>query len=541
MFYVMLGSGLSSESEPLYLPSTRLGSLTRQKYFALPAISYSDPISTDIGSKRSPHVLRKSFRKVLNTASGFRVRMRTVFVPHILFQAIQPILRVGVDPDESDFKSENEEREAGNIERTVVLCVEVENSEESGRDVGFSLENVDVEIGGEGATTRLIGWGEGGCDLDIAERVFPLMLGPSEQYNLLYVVSFLNIVNDKDGFTLTAPPVKFSMELQRPVTISVQGCPYVVHPNCIKENEGSGIKSFPTRGFVSRWNCILDLSPRSREQHLQEQPSGPRTALPEAPSPFPRALSVFTPPSTAKLAPEAVVARRAMSNVKALRAANPSVSPSLYSSQREYPASPTPALVTSQALTRLQPVVSSMSPGARSSQFRVRPPLTPQPAALPTSSPNRVANDIPSTQPSNSQQGRFWSNAESQRDWDQNSTTRSSLPAGLGKSSTAKEALSTPTEPIIVSVGLLSTGDPRERTGQRKIYPSDVFTLDIFVYNQSSWIRRFEITHPDTASTLPQSRSQGKDVQKQGARLRELKDSIPSLGILPLQNRIRVG
>ncbi|KAG6869442.1 hypothetical protein C0992_003125, partial [Termitomyces sp. T32_za158] len=72
---------------------------------------------------RTAHpTLRKSFRKTMQTVSGFRVRMRTVFVPSVLL------------PDEEmnsnldDGQEERERREAGNEERTVVLCVEIENS-----------------------------------------------------------------------------------------------------------------------------------------------------------------------------------------------------------------------------------------------------------------------------------------------------------------------------------------------------------------------------------------------------------------------------
>ncbi|KAG6881981.1 hypothetical protein C0992_013017, partial [Termitomyces sp. T32_za158] len=59
-------------------------------------------------------------------------------------------------------------------------------------------------------------------------------------------------------------------------------------------------------------------------------------------------------------------------------------------------------------------------------------------------------------------------------------------------------------ESIVVSVGLLpleETARRRKSTGAEmlgpgKIYPLDYFTLDIFVYNQSEWTRRFEITCP---------------------------------------------
>jgi len=59
------------------------------------------------------------------------------------------------------------------------------------------------------------------------------------------------------------------------------------------------------------------------------------------------------------------------------------------------------------------------------------------------------------------------------------------------------------------------------------IYPNDKFTLDIFVFNQSSWMRRFELSYPDGRAWR----------KKLGAAAPGGKDT----GIMPLENRIRVG
>jgi len=98
-------------------------------------------------------------------------------------------------------------------------------------------------------------------------------------------------------------------------------------------------------------------------------------------------------------------------------------------------------------------------------------------------------------------------------------------------------------EPVVVSVGLL----PAESSdsypfGQRKLYPSDQFTLDIFVYNQSSWTRRFEVSYPN-ADRRQRKTEQNKAVPGSRGKsvLEELKASIAPPGILPLQNRVRVG
>jgi hypothetical protein len=77
-------------------------------------------------------------------------------------------------------------------------------------------------------------------------------------------------------------------------------------------------------------------------------------------------------------------------------------------------------------------------------------------------------------------------------------------------------------EPVVVSVGIL----PLEKSQSGKdptkgrIFPNDKFTLDIFVFNKSSWMRRFEVTYPDARAS-----------RKSGGQM----------GIIPLTNRIRVG
>ena len=88
--------------------------------------------------------LRKSFRKTLKMHQGFRVRMRTVFVPYFLLAQDKPngiasmpreyleneIKDAGSSSDsdvDEDILEEREQREAGNEEHTVVLSVEVEN------------------------------------------------------------------------------------------------------------------------------------------------------------------------------------------------------------------------------------------------------------------------------------------------------------------------------------------------------------------------------------------------------------------------------
>ena len=53
-------------------------------------------------------------------------------------------------------RKKRERREAGSADRTVVLCVEIENSGELGIGVGVVVEKVDVKIGGEMRRRRLL-------------------------------------------------------------------------------------------------------------------------------------------------------------------------------------------------------------------------------------------------------------------------------------------------------------------------------------------------------------------------------------------------
>lgn len=89
-------------------------------------------------------------------------------------------------------------------------------------------------------------------------------------------------------------------------------------------------------------------------------------------------------------------------------------------------------------------------------------------------------------------------------------------------------------EPIVVSVGLLppphraQKGSGKSHAGE--LYPLDQFTLDIFVFNQSSWTRRFEVSYPEERRRRRKARERGDGV----------KDGRPP-GIIPLQNRVRIG
>ncbi|KAF8868627.1 hypothetical protein BD779DRAFT_1593722 [Infundibulicybe gibba] len=56
------------------------------------------------------------------------------------------------------------------------------------------------------------------------------------------------------------------------------------------------------------------------------------------------------------------------------------------------------------------------------------------------------------------------------------------------------------------------------------IFPRDYFTLDIFVFNQSTWTRRFEVSWPDARHSRGQGAGGGGNP-----------------GVISLDNRVRVG
>lgn len=307
------GTTFSSDDpdSSLVLPSTRLGASVRRTAFSLPSSTStaSSPLPsstlTPSTSRTSYPTLRKSFRKTLQTVSGFRVRMRTVFVPY--FMLPQPGTRKprkdkagakgasdSSDEDDMDPESihERELREAGAEEHTVILCVEVENSGES--SAGFAVESVKVTVGGEGAQTRLIGWGESASDEP--ESIFPLLIGPEEQYNLLYAVAFMRSP-ETDEFSLarrSLPGVAPAAQLQRAVTIILNGRPYEQSSTSddslnVKDKHKTEQRSYPTQTFPSRWNCILDLSAQvpGSKPDLAAAANGRNDALPTPASPFP--------------------------------------------------------------------------------------------------------------------------------------------------------------------------------------------------------------------------------------------------------------
>ncbi|KAF9011730.1 hypothetical protein BDQ17DRAFT_1387346 [Cyathus striatus] len=589
-------------SEKINFPSTRLGTVSRQKLFGLPPVSIPTPTApspSPMTAVRKAHpTLRKSFRKTLQTVSGFRVRMRTVFVPYVLLPT-----------EEGD--QERDRREAGTEERTVVLCVEVENSGEAGSKVGFMVEKVDVNIGGEGAKTTLIGWGDAGLSASPEKSTFPLKVTPLAQVNLLYAVTFVRSPEELDAFSyakrrsLTAPGGPgLASELQKAVAINVFGKPYAISFDIDSEEDGTegGEESeeemdsehaedyaYPTDTFSSRWNCVLDLTVHSVNPPPDDLESEPPSALPEPPSPFPTyalrsaaaknispgtsvlfsATSLSSPPLTSIAdgrrhtlpTPIAGLPARSLKSITPNRASLPfMLPPSEGGSPRG--TSPSPSGASPSGRMSTYPPPSALREYLRSPTTYAAPPPPPQspppnqydPPMTPAYPAFPSRSELPPTPMSQGPvaqgQGSVGPSVEIRRE--RGAGMRPGPPPTPGPSVPASHFASqqvqgtrTPiretkdlAESIVISVGLLDEDLDEDEKHKGKIYPQDVFTLDIFVFNQSTWIRRFEIT-------CPSGRKRGKGGPVYGplggvvAKHGKAAPEYP--GVMPLDGRVRIG
>ena len=638
------GPTFSSKEMPLLLPSSRLGESIRKQAFGLntPDTSLATPVAFTPTSYRPSHpTLRKAFRKTLRTVSGFRVRMRTVFVPYFMLpqnnkkKTNKTRHSVIADSDSEDDVldvHERELREAGNEEHTVVLCVEVENGGEA--SAGFAVESVKVSVGGDGAQTHLIGWGDSGFLQ--SDLVFPLRIGPHEQYNLLYAVTFTRSP-DVDEFSLARgrglPGVPMMQEMQRAVAIIINGRPYEV-VRSEDEDIDAPIKpeqlSYPTSTFPSRWNCILDLSPQTNTARRISAAPGEtqHEAMPTPASPFPGAVTGSRPASAsvaqpgilvkpgtpvANKAPAPVVAGSKRFTMSAMDAqANEGyfdsvksrlTSPVNYRSgtsllnpanQRDSyaqsgfhqisPSTPTGGLTVNPAAPNR---ASYLPPSATMKTFARTPtttygPLSPPLPSIPRSHSyghvqddsisSQIADIIPPTPaypafpmsppPStphwqgpiaNMQSGAVGPSVEIRREKGPNAAgipptpgPRISAAGGFVQMQSQGETLHDvvaadgPGEPIVVSVGLLRDTDGETISASiGKIYPLDQFTLDIFVFNRSSWTRRFEVSYPDRRKQRKEKMyfeaRDGTDVKASSHT------NADTPGIIPLANRVRIG
>ena len=556
-----------SEAESaLDLPTTRIGTFIRRHAYSLPPVKRQKALFTPTPSTARAVIptLRKSFRKTLATVSGFRVRMRTLFVPYV-------------------FMAGAEEREAGNEERSVVLCVEVENSGESG--TGFSVEHVEVTVGGEGATSRLIGWGAG-FEENPEKTIFPLQLGSVEQCNLLYAVSFLHpsdandLVLSRTGAKTNAP-APAPLDMQRSVAIVIKGRPCEISPD-------KKVISYPTEPFNSRWNCLLDLS-SSRQQDIQDYtldaPLSAQDALPTPASPFPAAspksqgaFEKAHPISSMQIAAVAGSKRHTVtglidpkrkgtipSGLSTRPTSMPYASQSGYDSPKFRPTLPSIAVNGPLGVPH---TAMAYSPSQGGNSY-IPSPMTPAFPAYPPEAqmfPPAVYAQGPYDSYGGSSPGGLVEPHRERRFGSVGPVTPITPgPRAFGASFSERVTRLEPyADPVVVSVALLSPvrGNVYDEDGlgmfgggkhaglgeEDRIYPLDVFSLEIFVFNQSPVTRRFEVGFPDRKRMRAERRSlaavmlggSGADVQH-----KVVGDAISRLGsqagIMPLENRIRVG
>jgi hypothetical protein len=518
--------------------------------------------------------------------------MRTVFVPYVLL----PEKNGNLDYD--DVLDERERREAGNDERTVILCVEVENSGESGPGVGFCVEAVDIKVGGEGARTALIGWGEHGTAEKAEHGTFPLLVGPTEQYNLLYAVFFLRSPNDTDALALnkrdsivSALGGPLTNDLQRAVAITIHGKPYLPTQGTSLEDVRSPMTrksvsattlseliSYPTNTFSSRWNCVLDLSTQSNPLELQDDyGAGNRNALPEPASPFSTygmrtssaiaVNSAFPTPSPlmavagSKLHTlgEYASKRMTMSSTPTYYQAPPSafLNPNGHNARERLP--PTPSkLSTTPPIVNFPPTPTTYAPppsiesddvGNATPNLTVQSPyskpfITPAYPAYPSYSaiPPTPFSIAPIADPL----GGVGPSVEIRRERGMAmgstvpQTPGPTISTGFGEQGAIRvlQQVEESGQSIVVSVGLLpqpAKAHTGEEAARDRIRPLDQFTLDIFVFNKSPGTRRFEVSCPDRRHRRRQD--ERNDVSgMDGSHHTKL-----FTGILPLHNRVRIG
>jgi hypothetical protein len=557
------------------VPSTRLDNSFRRQLFSLSPIYVSaDALFLSMDPRAPRPVLRQSISKTVKAVSGFRVRMRTVFVPYVLLP--------GKDSEPRSDEDERDRRELGNEERTVILCVEVENTGEAGHGVGFMVEGADVRIGGEGASAKLVGWAHA-----TEAMAFPLHVGALEQYNLLYAVSFFRSPKDSDKLSSGHGYGAAGTDLQRAVAITFHGKPYTGRASPLAEPEEPEIVSYPTRTFSSRWNCILDLSSsqgRGNETTDGDDypaPLGSSNALPEPASPFPMPNTprpstpqdkLANPPSTPLAGQKRhtlpgpvegnVLAARNSKSPQSHRTSTPVLGPLAAQSPRRSalsrlaslptpPPPPTAPIVPSTPTTYSAPIIVESpyhqrydSPSPSAPGTPEQPMVVPPTPAYPPYHPDSAGASAVAPPASYSQDGLSDDpSVEIRREKGLGMGLGPLIPPTPGPmlrghpfpEGALMQDMRTEAsgEPIVVSVGLVGVaGRPAG-----EVYPLAQFALDVFVFNRSSWTRRFEVSVPDhrrrwTVEGRKQGALMNGDVGKKLGRLP---------GVLPLDNRVRIG
>jgi len=186
--------------------------------------------------------------------SGLNVRMRALCLPQLL-------------PPNATDDDENEG------EKKMVLCIEIVNPEHEG--MAFEIEAVNIEIAGNGgkATAEMV------CQPghQPGEDLFPLLLQPVEQYNLLYGVDIAAAPEERGSGDQAVMRMMDRGDDTRPAAI------FVVARPCI--SLGDDKFEYPTKSFNTRWNSQLDLAVfyASLSTSPNAIPSGQQYALSKGP------------------------------------------------------------------------------------------------------------------------------------------------------------------------------------------------------------------------------------------------------------------
>ena len=514
-------------------------------------------------SRATAPTLRKSFLKTLQTVSGFHIRMKSVFVPYVSIP--------GCDEDEE------ERRGAGSEERTVVLAVELGNGSSFGGlgSAGFAVEGVDVTIGGEGAKATLIGWAE--KEFQQSDGIFPLLLGPAEQFNLLYAITFLrqseaDDVADTSRRDTNAEKLLSSVgpDRQRPVAIVIRGRPFDFWSSKRSALDDKKGLAYLTQSFCSRWNCVLDLASLGHNESFDDSsdPPSAQVALPAPPSPFPgmtssAARNPLDKPMNVQAYAVAGIKRHTMSGFpeRSQRLNNTAryrySTPVLNASTNESPISVAPTSLTSGKFAPTPPsvAISKNSANSRFGNLAVAtntnmpsphpdprtpdtPPLTPAYPAYPT----QVVPQTPAGQRPVSNLrfgGTMGHPIESRRDRTVMAGSPQTPDARILRTPFTDKIVSQDghdtIDPVVVSVGLISP-EASASFDPDMIYPLDTFGIEIFVFNLSDRTRRFEVSYPDK-----RRRRQQVVVKETHPTEDSHVEFQQAPGILPLENRVRVG
>ncbi|KAJ3999678.1 TRAPP trafficking subunit Trs65-domain-containing protein [Lentinula boryana] len=667
---------------PTFAPASSLGKRPPSTNTSTPTGTPTASRTTTDATELNTGLALKSFRKILETASGFKVRMRTVFVPAVLLDEAaeneEDLEDIGLEDEEdgnvgdrdydddaegSDNDDDPDRLTSGASERTVVLCVEIETEGDpfyrSADAPDFVVEKVDISITGsaagggkeEGATASLIGWDTADSLTRKGAHIasFPLFLAPHEQHNLLYAVSFLHSPQEDatlDGVVKPSGPGKF---LQRGVTIEVYGKPCYSYTssdtsNTANASDGTAkVKAYhyPTPTFISRWNCVLDLSlsqqvPRrdlnagdDYADYGGDTPLPTINALPEPPSPFPVPVSTSlafpsaSGPATTSMA--TTEKRHTLPNLPRILPSHvQSAGPGLVQGRQRRDSLPVPSLNTPATSKYTPPSVSAattnqslrspttyeapppppfkdrggggglglsvtippsidqamglMSPAAAVDV----PPMTPAYPAFPNTNdigtlPHNQLHNGPTTLisqgpliphggnlPPNSANlsaiGYVGPSVEVKRErgigigvgyggyggyGGMGSALGSAIPSAIPQTPAPVIGFGTPAPGSRPRGG---GGKPFDASKPDLIYPLSTFILDIFVFNRSTWTRRFEISCPDLRTKRKRREiesfaavSRGPGKRRSEYTLSGVSTGSPDPGVLPLENRVRIG